>query len=151
MKTEMERKVDQLHSQLQFWQGVAVDSILQDHCSSLNTGNSTNFDCGYLYYSVDLCFPLLENDGTCIEEPAVMATSAVSLLLIFTLTTVIVIQCLLIIRIKRSYRNTTSPLSSESPIRVSPNEAYGLATSNTQLTDLPVSLNEAYALPSITN
>ena len=51
VKTEMERKVDQLHSQLQFWQGVTVDSILQDHCSSLNTGNSTNFDCGSLYYS----------------------------------------------------------------------------------------------------
>ena len=94
---------------------------------------------------------LLENDGICIEEPAVMATSAVSLLLIVTLTTVTIIQCLLIIRIKRSYRNITSPLSSESPIPVSPNEVYGLATSNTQLTDIPVSLNEAYALPSITN
>ena len=46
VKTEVKERVDQLHSQLQFWQGVTVDSILQDHCSSLNTGNSTNFDCG---------------------------------------------------------------------------------------------------------
>ena len=49
VQTEVKERVDQLHSQLQFWQGVTVDSILQDHCSSLNTGNSTNFDCVSLY------------------------------------------------------------------------------------------------------
>ena len=34
VKAEMERRVDQLHSQLHFWQSVTVDSIFQDHCSS---------------------------------------------------------------------------------------------------------------------
>ena len=37
VKTEMERKVDQLHSQLHYWQNVTVN-ILKDHYSSLNTG-----------------------------------------------------------------------------------------------------------------
>ena len=106
-----------------------------------------------LFKCMDLCFPLLENDDTCIEESAVIAVSAVSLLLIVTLTTVIVIQCLLIIRMKRSFRKTTSPLTSRAPIPVSPNEAYyGLTvrptTSNTKLTDIPVSPNEAYTLSS---
>ena len=102
---------------------------------------------------MDLWFPLLENDGTCIEESAVIAVSAVSLLLIVTLTTVIVIQCLQIIRMKRSFRKTTGPLTSRAPIPVSPNEAYGLTvrptTSSTKLTNIPVSPNEAYTLSSV--
>ena len=101
---------------------------------------------------MDLCFPLLENDGTCIEESAVIAVSAVSLLLIVTLTTVIVIQCLQIIRMKRSFRNTTSPLTSRAPIPVSPNEAYGLTvrstTSSTKPTNIPISPNETDTLSS---
>ena len=164
-----------------------------------------------------LCFLLLENDGTgavsmdsiCIEESAVIAVLTVSFLLIVTLTTVNITQCLFIIRMKRSNRKTTSPLSNRAPIPVSPNEACGLAentspqtccmdlttsntnsiertisspdsethvslspneayglvvkrctetcymeltTSNAKLTDIPVSLNEAYyELVSITN
>ena len=34
VKTEMERKVDQLHSQLHYWQNATV-SVLNEHCSSL--------------------------------------------------------------------------------------------------------------------
>ena len=37
VKTEMERKVDQLHSQLHYWQNVTVN-ILNEHCSSIKTG-----------------------------------------------------------------------------------------------------------------
>ena len=37
VKAEMERKVDQLHSQLHYWQNVTVN-ILKDHYASLNTG-----------------------------------------------------------------------------------------------------------------
>ena len=37
VKVEMERRVDQLHSQLQFWQNVTVN-ILKDHFASFNTG-----------------------------------------------------------------------------------------------------------------
>ena len=38
VKTEMERKVDQLHSQLHYWQNVTVN-ILKDHYYSLDTGS----------------------------------------------------------------------------------------------------------------
>ena len=55
--------------------------------------------------------------------------SAVSLLLIVTLTTVTLTQCLLIIRMRRS------------------RDRYAEATdSTTKTTDVPVSLNEAYEL-----
>ena len=37
VKTEMERKVDQLQSQLHYWQNVTVTAV-KDHCSSINTG-----------------------------------------------------------------------------------------------------------------
>ena len=37
VKTEMEKKVDQLHSQLHYWQNVTVSAV-KDHCSSINTG-----------------------------------------------------------------------------------------------------------------
>ena len=37
VKTEMERKVDQLHSQLHYWQNVTV-KVLNEHCSSINKG-----------------------------------------------------------------------------------------------------------------
>ena len=81
-----------------------------------------------------------ENDCTCSEEcssSAVIAVSAVSLLLILTLTTVILTQCLLIIRMRRS-RNKT--------------ETYAEATNpTTKTTDVPVSPNEAYALTKITS
>ena len=39
VKAEMERRVDQLHSQLHYWQNVTVN-ILQDHCSAINEGNT---------------------------------------------------------------------------------------------------------------
>ena len=38
VKAEMERRVDQLDSQLHYWQSVIVDSIFQNHCSS-STGS----------------------------------------------------------------------------------------------------------------
>ena len=64
-----------------------------------------------------------------------IAVSAVSLLLILTLTTVILTQCLLIFRMRRS-RNKT--------------ETYAEATNlTTKTTDVPVSPNEAYALTKI--
>ena len=37
VKAEMERKVDQLHSQLHYWQNVTVN-ILKAHYTSLNNG-----------------------------------------------------------------------------------------------------------------
>ena len=37
VNTEMERKVDQLQSQLHYWQNVTVSAV-KDHCSSINTG-----------------------------------------------------------------------------------------------------------------
>ena len=39
VKAEMERKVDQLHSQFDYWQDVTYN-ILKDQCSSINSGNS---------------------------------------------------------------------------------------------------------------
>ena len=38
VRTEMERRVDQLHSQLHYWQNVTVN-ILKDHYSSLDTSS----------------------------------------------------------------------------------------------------------------
>ena len=38
VRREMERKVDQLHSQLHYWQNVTVN-ILKDHYSSLDTSS----------------------------------------------------------------------------------------------------------------
>ena len=78
-----------------------------------------------------------ESHCTCSEESStVIAVSAVSLLLIVTLTTVTLTQCLLIIRMRRSRDRS---------------ETYAEATnSTTKTTDVPVSLNEAYALTKIT-
>ena len=39
VRSEMERRVDQLHSQLHYWQNVTVN-ILKDHYSSLDTNTS---------------------------------------------------------------------------------------------------------------
>ena len=39
VKAEMERRVDQLNSQLHYWQNTTVN-ILKDHCSSINTGRN---------------------------------------------------------------------------------------------------------------
>ena len=62
-----------------------------------------------------------------------IAVSAVSLLLIVTLTTVTLTQCLLIIRMRDR------------------SETYAEATnSTTKTTDVPVSLNEAYGMTKIT-
>ena len=71
-----------------------------------------------------------ENDCTCSEESsdlALIPVSAVSLLLILTLSTVVLTQCLLMVRMRR-YRNKT--------------ETYVEAT-NPNTTDVPV---EACAL-----
>ena len=79
----------------------------------------------------------MENDHTRNESSisAVIAVSAVSLLLIVTLTTVILTQCLLMIRMRKSkdvlHRN----------------ETYAeVMTSTTKHMDVPVTPNEAYAL-----
>ena len=68
------------------------------------------------------------------------AVSAVSLLLIVTLTTVILTQCLLMVRMRKSkdvlHRN----------------ETYAeVMTPTTMHTDVPVSPNEAYALHKMTS
>ena len=74
-----------------------------------------------------------ENDCKCSEDPTVIAVSAVSLLLIVTLTTVILTQCLLIIRMRRSsrdktdtYAEVTNPTTKTTDVSVFPNEAYAL-------------------------
>ena len=64
-----------------------------------------------------------------------IAVSAVSLLLIVTLTTVILTQCLLMIRMRKSkdmlHRNETyaevmTPTSMHTDVPVTPNEAYAV-------------------------
>ena len=73
----------------------------------------------------------------CSDDLIVIAVSAVSLLLIVTLTTVILTQYLLIIRMRRSSRDNT--------------DTYAEVTNpTTKTTDVPVSPNEAYALHKIT-
>ena len=98
-----------------------------------------------------------ENDSTCHEEissSAVIAVSAVSLLLIITLTTVILTQCLLIIRMRKSiHRNETytevmTSTTLHKDVPVSPNEAYAVTKMNK---DVPVSPNEAYAVTKMTS
>ena len=81
-----------------------------------------------------------EYDCTCDEEissSVVIAVSAVSLLLNVTLTTVILTQCLLMIRMRRSIHR---------------NETYTDAmTSTTMHKNVPVSPNEAYAVTKMTS
>ena len=75
-----------------------------------------------------------ENDCTCseISSSAVIAVSAVSLLLIVTLTTVILTQCLLMIRMRKSkdrnetYTEVVTPTTMHMDVPVTPNEAYAL-------------------------
>ena len=69
---------------------------------------------------------------------AVIAVSAVSLLLIVTLITVILTQCLLIVRMRKSKdvlqrKNTPAEVMTPTNVRM----------------DVPVTLNEAYALHKI--
>ena len=83
-----------------------------------------------------------ENDCTCseISSSAVIAVSAVSLLLIVTLTTIILTQCLLIIRMRKS------------KVDLHKNETYAeVMTPTTMHMDVPVTPNEAYALRKITS
>ena len=97
-----------------------------------------------------------ENDFSCSEcsSSAVIAVSAVSLLVIVTLTTVVLTQCLLMVRMRKSkdvlHRNETyaevvAPTTMHTDVPVSPNEAYALhkitssseeATYEDSLTDL---------------
>ena len=82
-----------------------------------------------------------ENDCTCseISSSAVIAVSAVSLLLIVTLTTVILTQCLLIIRMRKSkdvlhdnetYAEAMTPTTMHIP--VAPNEAYAMTAKSSE-------------------
>ena len=83
-----------------------------------------------------------ENDFTCSEScsSVVIAVSAVSLLLIVTLTTVILTQCLLMIRMRKSKDVLHK------------NETYAeVMTPTTMHMDVPVTPNEAYALHKITS
>ena len=41
VKAEMESKVGKLHSQINYWQGVTVNNIFQDHCKTGYTGLAT--------------------------------------------------------------------------------------------------------------
>ena len=74
-----------------------------------------------------------ENDCKC--SSAVAAVSAVSLLLIVILTTVVLTQCLLMVRMRKSkdglYRNETyaevmTPTTMHTDVPVSPNEVYAM-------------------------
>ena len=86
-----------------------------------------------------------ENDCTCseISSSAVIAVSAVSLLLIVTLTTVILTQCLLMIRMRKSkdvlHRNETYA------------EVVIPTTMHNMDMDVPVTPNEVYALHKISS
>ena len=83
-----------------------------------------------------------ENDCTCSEcsSSAVAAVSAVSLLLIVILTTVVLTQCLLMVRMRKSKD------------AMHRNETYAeVMTPSTMHADVPVSPNEAYTLQKMTN
>ena len=78
-----------------------------------------------------------EDDCTCSESSssAVIAVSAVSLLLIVTLTTVILTQCLLMIRMRKTkdvlhsdgtYEKVMTPTAMDKPISLYPNRVYAL-------------------------
>ena len=78
-----------------------------------------------------------EDDCTCIESSssAVIAVSAVSLLLIVTLTIVILTQCLLMIRMRKTkdvlhsdgtYEKVTTPTAMDKHISLYPNRVYAL-------------------------
>ena len=83
-----------------------------------------------------------ENDCICseISRSAVIAVSAVSLLLIVSLTTVILTQCLLMIRMRKSkdtYAEVVTSTTMHMDVPVTPNEAYALhkmASSNEEIT-----------------
>ena len=77
----------------------------------------------------------MSSEGSC--DVTVIAVSVVSLLLIVTLTTLNITQCLVIIRMRRSSRDKT--------------ETYAEPTNpTTKTTDVTLSHNEAYALHKIT-
>ncbi|CAI8045728.1 hypothetical protein GBAR_LOCUS25294 [Geodia barretti] len=59
VKAVMERKVDQLHSQLHYWQSVNVDNIYRNYCSSSNDS-------------------VTEDRKNCGEDSAVIAVNSIS-------------------------------------------------------------------------
>ena len=75
-----------------------------------------------------------ENDCGCISTIiGVSAVSSLSLLLIVTLTIIIITQCLLMVRMRKSkdvvqrnetYTEVTTPTTMKSDVPVTPNEAY---------------------------
>ena len=90
-----------------------------------------------------------EGECTCkCSSSAVIAVSAVSLLLIVTLTTVLLTQCLLIIRLRRSRTNPYKDTQCAN------NDIYEEVIPMKHLSSLPLEVplspNEAYALPKIT-
>ncbi|CAI8046029.1 hypothetical protein GBAR_LOCUS25449 [Geodia barretti] len=104
------KRVDQLHSQIHYWQSINIRNIVQDHCSSQNT------------------VELLPTSEDCVDS-ALIAVSVVSLLLMVTLTTVVVTQCVLIIRMRRSRKNNTetyyaSPTTNTTDVPIYSNAAY---------------------------
>ena len=74
-----------------------------------------------------------------------------SFLLIVTLTIIIITQCVLMARMRKSkdvhrnetYTEVTNPTGMQSDVPVTPNEAYSLQS------DVPVMPNEAYGLNKI--
>ena len=73
--------------------------------------------------------PTSAEGGEDCGNSAVIAVSAVSLLLIVTLITVIFTQCLLILRMRRSIKNTPTECTNPTMhIPVSPNKAYAVHT-----------------------
>ena len=73
-----------------------------------------------------------------------IAVSAVSLLLIVTLITVIIIQCLLILRMRKS-NNADPTMHNIEKVSVSPNQEYKNSSIHM---DVPVTPNAAYSLHS---
>ena len=60
VKTEMENKVGKLNSQLQYWQGVTINNIIQDHCKKgiIYHFNSSNIAKNKRYLSITLTPPV---------------------------------------------------------------------------------------------
>ena len=74
-----------------------------------------------------------ENDPGC--SSALIGVSAVSLLMTVTLTIIIITQCLLMVRMRKSkdvvqrnetYTEVMTPTTTQSDVPVTPNEAYAL-------------------------
>ncbi|CAI8046350.1 hypothetical protein GBAR_LOCUS25629 [Geodia barretti] len=121
VKAEMESKVGKLHSLINYWQGVTVNNIFQDHCKTASS-SETSPGCSGAF-----------------TNPAVIGASAALLVVIIVLITVVVIQCVLLVKKKR---NTETHVATKSSTAHSETYPVDATTSKSDY----VTLNEAYGV-----